>query len=83
VLHFEEAHEHIQKGGGIPPTSSGGSSSNHVQEAAAYQRLRELADKAEMLEFLGESKAGADAGRTVPAREFLENLGKRKRPKRA
>jgi prevent-host-death family protein len=54
-----------------------------VQEAAAYQRLRELADKAEMLEFLRESKADAAAGRTVPAREFLENLGKRKRSKRA
>ena len=54
-----------------------------VQEAAAYQRLRELADKAEMLEFLGESKADADAGRAVPAREFLESLGKKKRSKRA
>ena len=54
-----------------------------VQEAAAYQRLRELADKAEMLEFLRESKADADAGRTVPAREFLESLGKKKRSKRA
>jgi PHD/YefM family antitoxin component YafN of YafNO toxin-antitoxin module len=54
-----------------------------VQEAAAYQRLRELADKAEMLEFLRASKADAEAGRTVPAREFLESLGKRKRSKRA
>jgi prevent-host-death family protein len=53
-----------------------------VQDAAAYQRLRELADKAEMLEFLHRSKADADAGRTVPAREFLESLGKKKRPKR-
>jgi prevent-host-death family protein len=53
-----------------------------VQDAAAYQRLRELADKAEMLEFLHQSKADADAGRTVPAGEFLESLGKKKRSKR-
>jgi prevent-host-death family protein len=54
-----------------------------VQEAAAYQRLKELADKAEMMEFLLESKADADAGRTVPALEFLESLGKPKGFKKA
>jgi prevent-host-death family protein len=54
-----------------------------VQDAAAYQRLRELADKAEMREFLREAKADADAGRTVPAREFLASLGKKKRSKKA
>lgn len=46
-----------------------------VQDAAAYQRLIDLAEKAEMMEFLREAKADADAGRTVPAREFLESLG--------
>lgn len=51
-----------------------------IQDAAAYQRLRELAAKAEMVEFLREAKADADAGRTVPARKFLESLGKK--PKR-
>jgi prevent-host-death family protein len=54
-----------------------------VQDAAAYQRLRALADKAEMVEFLRCSKADADAGRTLPAREFLDSLGKRKASKRA
>jgi prevent-host-death family protein len=54
-----------------------------VQDAAAYQRLRELADRAEMLEFLRQSKADADAGRTVPARDFIESLGKRKGSKKA
>jgi prevent-host-death family protein len=49
-----------------------------VQDAAAYQRLAELADKVEMFEFLRESKADADAGRTVPARAFLESLGTKK-----
>jgi len=54
-----------------------------VQDAAAYQRLLERAEKAEMIEFLREAKADADAGRTVPAREFLESLGKKKRTKKA
>src|SRR5947209_12234278 len=53
-----------------------------VQDAAAYQRLLERAEKAEMIEFLREAQADADAGRTVPAREFLESLGKKKKAKR-
>lgn len=47
-----------------------------VQDAAAYQKLCEHADRLEMKQFLAESKADADAGRTVPAREFLLSLGK-------
>jgi prevent-host-death family protein len=54
-----------------------------VQDARAYQRLRNLAEKAEMMEFLRASKADADAGRTVPAPEFLESLGRKKRAKKA
>src|SRR5947208_11997811 len=54
-----------------------------VQDAAAYQRLREQAEKAEMMDFLREAKADADAGRTVPARDFLESLGKKKRSRKA
>jgi hypothetical protein len=38
-----------------------------------------LAEKAEMMEFLGESKADADNGRTVPARKFLQSLGQKKK----
>jgi prevent-host-death family protein len=49
-----------------------------IQDAAAYQRLVALAERAEMREFLNEAKADADAGRTVPAREFLQSLGKPK-----
>jgi prevent-host-death family protein len=48
-----------------------------VQDAAAYQRLMEQAGRAEMMDFLARAKADADAGRTVPAREFLESLGKK------
>lgn len=54
-----------------------------VQDAAAYQRLMELAEKAEMMMFLREAKADADAGRTVPAEEFLQSLGQKKKAKRA
>ena len=48
-----------------------------VQDAAAYQKLCEIAEREEMKEFLAESKADADAGRTVPARAFLQSLGKK------
>ena len=54
-----------------------------VQDAAAYQRLIDLAEKAEMMEFLREAKADADAGRTVPAREFLESLGQKTKVNKA
>jgi prevent-host-death family protein len=54
-----------------------------VQDAAAYQRLMELVEKAEMLAFLREAKTDADAGQTVPAREFLESLGQKKKAKKA
>ena len=54
-----------------------------VQDAAAYQRLRALAERAEMMEFLSEAKADADAGRTVPAREFLQSLGQKKKARKA
>ena len=45
-----------------------------VQDAASYQRLLERADQAEMIEFLRESSADIDAGRTKPAMEALEEL---------
>ena len=45
-----------------------------VQDAASYQRLLELADRAEMIEFLHESRADIDAGRTEPAVAALERL---------
>jgi len=48
-----------------------------VQDAAAYQKLRKLADDLEMQQFLAESKADADAGRTVPAIEFLDARGRK------
>ncbi len=48
-----------------------------VQDAASYQRLLELADQAEMMKFLSESLVDVEAGRTVPAVEALERLGRK------
>ncbi|HKI31350.1 MAG TPA: type II toxin-antitoxin system Phd/YefM family antitoxin [Gemmataceae bacterium] len=48
-----------------------------VQDAAGYQRLLELAERAEMMEFLRESREDVEAGRTEPALEALERLAKK------
>ena len=48
-----------------------------VQDAAAYQKLRELAEREEMKRFLEESLADVDAGRTRPAIEALDQLAKK------
>jgi len=48
-----------------------------VQDAASYQRLLELAERAEMMEFLSESREDVEAGRTEPALEALERLAKK------
>lgn len=48
-----------------------------VQDAASYQRLLELAERAEMMEFLEKSRQDVEAGRTVPARKALEELAKK------
>lgn len=45
-----------------------------VQDAASYQRLLELAERAEMMEFLRESREDIEAGRTEPALAALERL---------
>jgi prevent-host-death family protein len=48
-----------------------------VQDAASYQRLLELAEQAEMMEFLRESQDDIVAGRTEPALEALARLAKK------
>jgi prevent-host-death family protein len=48
-----------------------------VQDAASYQRLLELAERAEMTEFLRESRADIEAGRTEPGAAALERLAKK------
>ena len=53
-----------------------------VQDAASYQHLLELAERAEMMEFLRESREDLEAGRTVPALEALERLAKKHKLKR-
>jgi prevent-host-death family protein len=53
-----------------------------VQDAASYQRLLELAEKAEMMEFLQKSRQDMEAGRTMSAQEALEELARRHKLKR-
>lgn len=50
-----------------------------VQDTAAYQQFRTLAERAEMFDFLEASRNDADAGRTVPARDALRKLAKKHR----
>jgi PHD/YefM family antitoxin component YafN of YafNO toxin-antitoxin module len=45
-----------------------------VQDPVSYQRKAADEEHAEMIAFLKESLADTDAGRTVPAREFIESL---------
>lgn len=58
----------------VLPTGDGGTIT--VRDEAELRELVKVAEREEMIEFLREAKADADAGRTVPAREFLESLGK-------
>ena len=48
-----------------------------VQDAASYQRLLERAEHAEMVEFLTESRADIETGRTEPATKALERLARK------
>ena len=71
----------IRKSGNPVVLTVNGKAEVVVQDAAAYQRLMAVAERAELLEFLREAAADADAGRTVPARQFLKSLGKKKAKK--
>lgn len=81
--HTAELMKQMEKSGNPVVLTVNGKAKVVVQDAASYQRLMELAEKAEMMEFLRQAKEDADAGRTVPAREFLESLGKKKKAKKA
>jgi prevent-host-death family protein len=87
LSHFKRNTAHVlkqlKKSGNPVVLTVNGKSEVVVQDAAAYQRLMALAEKAEMMEFLREAKADADAGQTMPAREFLQSLGQKKKAKKA
>jgi len=87
LSHFKRNTAHVikqmKKSGNPVVLTVNGKAEVVVQDAAAYQRLLALAEKAEMMEFLREARADADAGRTVPAREFLQALGKQKKARKA
>jgi PHD/YefM family antitoxin component YafN of YafNO toxin-antitoxin module len=48
-----------------------------VQDADSYQRLLDLSERVESLEFLRRSLAAADAGQTRPLRKAIESLGRK------
>jgi prevent-host-death family protein len=80
--HTAEVMKQLRESGNPVVLTVNGKAEIVVQDAASYQRLLELAERAEMMDFLREAKADADAGRTVPAREFLESLGPKKKAKK-
>lgn len=53
-----------------------------VQDAVSYQRLLELAERAEMMDFLRDSRADMEAGNTEPAAAALEALAAKHKLKR-
>jgi prevent-host-death family protein len=81
--HTSEVMKQMKQSGNPVVLTVNGKAEVVVQDAAAYQRLLELAEKAEMMDFLRQAKADADAGRTVPAQEFLESLGQKRKAKKA
>lgn len=81
--HTSQVMKQMRKSGHPVVLTVNGKAEVVVQDAAAYQRLLALAERAEMMEFLREAKADADAGLTVPARQFLQSLGPKKKVKKA
>jgi prevent-host-death family protein len=81
--HTADVMKQIKESGNPIVLTVNGKAEVVVQDAAAYQRLMTLAERAEMTEFLREAKADADAGRTAPARKFLQSLGQKKKAKKA
>jgi prevent-host-death family protein len=69
--------EQLRKTGRPVVLTVNGKAEMVVQDAAAYQRLVELAEQAEMLAFLQKGKVEVDAGRTKPALEALDMLAKK------
>jgi phage terminase Nu1 subunit (DNA packaging protein) len=53
-----------------------------VQDSGSYQKHLEMAEQAEMIEFLRESREDIEAGRTRPALEALDELAVKHKLKR-
>ena len=86
LSHFKrntaEIMAHLEETGHPVVLTVNGEAKVVVQDAEAYQRLQELAEKAEMIEFLEESRKDMEAGRTRSATEFLASLGRKKKKAR-
>ena len=80
--HTSEVMGQLKKSGSPLVLTVNGKAECVVQDAAAYQRLVELAEKAEMIEFLQASRAEAKAGKTLPAIEALDALAKKHKLKK-
>src|SRR4030088_748205 len=87
LSHFKRNTAHVMKqmkeSGNPVVLTVNGKAEIVVQDAAAYQRLMAPREGAEMMRFRREATADADAGRTVPAREFLQSLGQKKKARKA
>jgi PHD/YefM family antitoxin component YafN of YafNO toxin-antitoxin module len=74
--HAAEWLERLKATGQPVVLTSDGKAELVVQDVAAYRRLVQQAERAEMMEFLRKSHADMEAGRTRPAREAIEALGR-------
>lgn len=72
---------HMKKSGNPLVLTVNGKAELVVQDAASYQRLLEMVERVEMMEFLNESLRDVEAGRTQPAVAAIERLGTRARRK--
>jgi|SRR5215831_5712919 len=81
LSHFKrrtaELMSRMKKTGNPVVLTINGSAELVVQDAGAYQRLVELAERAEMMEFLEQSRKDIEAGRTQPAKKALQRLARK------
>jgi PHD/YefM family antitoxin component YafN of YafNO toxin-antitoxin module len=81
LSHFKrrtaELMSRMKKTGNPVVLTINGSAELVVQDAGAYQRLVELAERAEMMEFLEQSRKDVEAGRTQPAKKALQRLARK------
>ncbi len=81
LSHFKrntpEAMAQLKKSGRPMVLTVNGVAEAVVLDAAAYQRLSEQAERAEMMAFLADAKAEVDAGQAVPALKALDALARK------
>jgi prevent-host-death family protein len=73
---------HMKKTGHPVVLTVNGKAEMVVQDAQSYQRLLEIAQRAEMIEFLRKSQEDIEARRTQPALEALDKLAEKHKLRR-